>query len=215
MGCFAKGCLTLIILGFIFLVGMIGCTWFIYVRTVDRLTSPTPADVRIEALTEGQFQAAENSMKRLRTAIANNTETTVELTAADINALIARDSSFEDWRGRTRVNIADSVMTIDLSAPLNTIPLPRLKKRWFNGTASFSFTYENGMFDFDIRSAEAGGHRVPDIFLSSGAVSSFNESMNQSFREELSKNEQGSEFWNRIKVMSLRGDKLVVTTQAE
>ena len=215
MGCFAKGCLTVLIVGFILIAGVIGGTWYLYVKTVDNLTSPAPADVQVEPPSESQFQTAENSMERLRKAIANNKETTVEFTAADLNALFARDPDFQDWRGRIRIEIADSTMTIALSAPLNSIPLPRMKNRWFNGTARFSFTYEAGTFSFDIKSAEAGGHHVPDIFLSSSAISSFNESMNRSFRDELRNNDRGSEFWNHVKTMSLEGDKLVVTTQAE
>ena len=215
MGCFAKGCLTLLIVGFILMAGFIGATWYLYVKTIDNLTSPASADVQIEPPTESQFQTAENSLTRLREAIANNRETTVEFTAADLNALFARDRDFEKWRGRIRIEIADSSMTIALSAPLNSIRLPRIKKRWFNGTARFSFTYESGEFSFDIKSAEAGGHQVPDIFLSGSIISSLGESMNRSFRDELTRTDRGSEFWNHVKTMSLEGDKLVVTTQAK
>jgi hypothetical protein len=215
MGCFAKGCLTVLIVGFILIAGIIGGSWYLYVKTVDNLTSPAPTDVQIEPLSESQFQTAENSMARLRKAIANNEETTVKFTAADLNALFARDLDFKEWRGRIRIEIADSTMTIALSASLNSIPLPRVKNRWFNGTARFSFAYESGTFRFDIKSAEAAGHKVPGIFLSSSSISSFNESMNRSFRDELRTNDRSSEFWNHVKTMSLEGDKLVVTTQAE
>ena len=96
MGCFAKGCLTVLIVGFILIAGVIGGTWYLYVKTVDNLTSPAPADVQVEPPSESQFQTAENSMARLRKAIANNKETTVEFTAADLNALFARDLDFKD-----------------------------------------------------------------------------------------------------------------------
>ena len=213
MGCFAKGCLTVLIVGFILFAGLIGGTWYIYVQTVNNLTSPAPADVQIEPPTESQFQAAENTMDRLRTAIADNKETTVEFTGADLNALFARDPDFEDLRGKVRIEIADSIMTINVSAPLRSIPLPRLKKRWFNGTARFSFTYDDGTFSFDIKSAEAGGHHVSDFILSS--IDSFDESMNRDFLNELKSNDRDSEFWDHVKTMRLVGDKLVVTTKAD
>jgi len=212
MGCFAKGCLTVLIVGFILLAGGIGTTWYLYVKTINKLTSPASADVQVEPPSESQFQAAENTMERLRTAIAQNNETTVEFTATDLNALFARDPDFEDLRGRVRIEIADSIMTIALSAPLRAIPLPGMKKRWFNGNARFSFTYDSGTFSFDIKSAEAGGHQVPDIFLSSW---DFDESMNQSFLSELKSNDHDSEFWDHVKTMRLVGDKLVVTTKAD
>ena len=101
MGCFAKGCLTVLIAGFILFAGVIGSGWYLYVRMVNNLTSPAPADVQIEPPTESQFQAAENTMGRLRKAIADNQETTVEFTAADLNALFARDRDFEDLAARS------------------------------------------------------------------------------------------------------------------
>ncbi len=215
MGCFAKGCLTLLVVGFLFLACGVGATWYLYAKMVDNLTSPASADVQVQPPSESQYQTAETSMNRLREAVADNKETTVEFTAADLNALIARDPSFSDWRGRIRIEMADSTMTVAVSAPLNSIPLPRIRKRWFNGTARFSFTYEAGTFRFDIKSAEAGGHHVPDVFLSEASISSFNDSMNRSFRDEVRDNDDGTEFWNHVKKMSLEGDKLVVTTLAE
>jgi hypothetical protein len=215
MGCFAKGCLTLLIVGFLLIGCVIGGSWYLYVRMVDNLTSPVPADVLVEAPSETQFQAAESKLTALRTASDKNEATTVEFTSADLNALIARDPDFSDWRGHVRIEIADSTMTIALSAPLSSIPLPRVKKRWFNGTARFSFTYESGAFSFDVKSAEAGGHHLPDMFLSSSALASFNESMNENFRNGLKDNDRNSEFWDNVKKMSLAGDKLVVTTEPE
>lgn len=123
MGCFAKGGLT-----------------------VDDLTSPAPADVHIEPRSESQFQAAENSMARPRKATPNNEETSVEFTVTDLNALLARDLDFKEWRGRTRIEITDSTLTITVSASLNSIPLPRMKKPLVNGTGRFNFAYESGTF---------------------------------------------------------------------
>src|SRR5438270_5837816 len=94
MGCFAKGCLALLIAAFVFFVGVIGVGWFVYVKTVTKLTSPTSTDIQVPQPTEQQFQNAESSVARLKEAVASNKETTVELTAADINALLARDRDF-------------------------------------------------------------------------------------------------------------------------
>ncbi len=215
MGCFAKGCLTVLVIGFLLIVAGIGTSCYLYVKMVNNLTSPASTDVQVAPPSESQFQAAESSMERLRTAVADNKETTVEFTAADLNALVARDPAFSDWRGKIRIEIADSTMTIAVSAPLHPIPLPRLKNRWFNGTARLSFTYEAGTFSFDIKSAEANGHQLPDILLSDSSLSSFNESMNRSFWNDVRDNGHGAEFWDHVKKMSLEGDKLVVTTQVE
>ncbi len=172
-------------------------------------------DVRIEQPTEAQFQAAESTRARLDEAIAFNAETTVEFTSADLNALLARDEDFRELRGRARVDIADSMMTIALSVPLDSVPLPKLRKRWFNGTAHFGFTYSSGEFEVDLESLEAGQNRLPREFLSSEFMTFFNDGLNDAFANDLRNGTWDPEFWSRVKTMSLQGDKLVVTTKAD
>jgi len=204
LGCFAKGCITVIVAGLIFLAGLIGCSWYFYVKTMNRLTSTAPADVRVEAPTDAQYQAAETSLTRLKDAINHNTETTVEFTATDLNALFARDPDFADWRGRIRIEIADSVMTVAVSAPMKYVRIPGAKKRWFNGTARFGFTYESGEATLDLKSAEARGRQVSDVFLSS-----------YNFRPSGVLEDSSDEFWGHVKSMSVQGDKLVISTQVD
>jgi hypothetical protein len=215
MGCFAKGCLTVLIVGFILIAGVIGSAWFIFNKAVNNLTSAGSATVQIEQPSEAQFQAAEDSLARLNKAIANGEEATVEFTSADLNALLARDEDFKEFRGRARIDIADSMMTIDLSVPLDSIRWRRLQRRWFNGTARFGLSYSSGQFRIDLESAEAGGHRLPGRFISETFMSSFNDGLNESFQEKLREYATGETFWEHVKSIALTGDKLVVTTQAE
>lgn len=213
MGCFAKGCLTVLIIGFlcIALVGIGG--WFFYKKTFDSLTSTAPVDVQVQKPTADQVKTAEDSAARLDEAIARNQETTLEFTGPELNYLLQRNSDWDFLRGRTRIDIADSTMTIAMSAPLDSIHLPGLKGRWFNGTVRFSMTYTSGSFQFELISAEANGNSFPSSFLSS-FNSSFNQSANEEFRKELNKS-RGSEFWDHVKSVSLQGDKLIITTKPD
>lgn len=214
MGCFAKGCLTVLVLGFLCLavVGVGG--WFVYKKTVQNLTSTEPADVRVEPPTPAQIRTAEESRTRLDQAIARNQETTLEFTGPEVNLLLQRNSDWDFLRGRTRIDIADSTMTVALSAPLNILPWPGLKGRYFNGTVRFSMTYVSDQFQFEIISAEANGSQFPSSALSA-FNSSFNNSMNDEFRSELRKNNAETEFWSHVKSIVLQGDKLIITTKAE
>lgn len=209
------GCLTVLIVGFLFLAALLGGTWYFYSKGVANLTSGAPLDVPIEQPSAAQLQAAESTRARLDEAVARNAETTVEFTSADLNALLARDADFRDFRGRARVDIADSMMTIALSVPLDSIRLPKLRKRWFNGTAQFGFTYSSGEFEVDPKLLEAGQHRLPRQFLSSEFMDFYNDVLNEAFADGLRNGTWDSEFWNRVKAMSLQGDKLVVTTKAD
>jgi hypothetical protein len=214
MGCFAKGCLTVLILGFLFIAVVGGGCWYFYKKTFNNLTSTAPAEVRAESPTPAQAKSADDSAARLDEAISRNKETTLEFTGPELNYLLSRDSDLSWLRGRSRIEIADSTMTVALSAPLSALPWPGLKDRWFNGTLRFSMTYASGTFQLEIISAEANGNEFPSSFLSA-FNSSFNDSMNEEFQKEVRKNNRENEFWNHVKSISLQGDKLIITTKAE
>ena len=191
------------------------CTWYIYVQTVNNLTSPAPADVQIEPPTESQFQAAENSMERLRTAIADNKETTVEFTAADLNALFARDPDFEDLRGNgpDRDRRLDHDDHRERAVAFDSIA--EIEKTLVQWDGAFQFHLRRrDMFSFDIKSAEAGGNRRFGLHSFQHA-DSFDESTSRDFLNELKSNDRDAEFWDHVKTMRLVGDKLVVTTKPE
>ena len=214
MGCFAKGCLTILVVGFLCLalVGVGG--WIFYKKTFNNLTSTEPIDVQVQKPTPDQVKTADDSAARLDEAIARNRETTLEFTGPELNYLLQRNSDLDFLRGRTRIDIADSTMTVAVSAPLDTLHWPGLKGRWFNGTLRFSMTYASGEFQLEIISAEANGNQFPSSLLSS-FNSSFNDSMNDEFRKEIRKNSRESEFWSHVKSVSLQGDKLIITTKPD
>lgn len=214
MGCFAKGCITVLVLGVLFLAAIGVGGWFFYKKTIENLTATAPADIRVEPPTPAQLQSAEEARRRLDEAIARNEETTVELTGPEVNLLLQRNSDWDFLRGRTRIDIADSTMTVALSAPLNLLPWPGLKGRYFNGTVHFSMTYVSDQFEFEIISAEANGNQLPSSMLSA-FNSSFNDSMNTEFRDEMRKNNRETEFWSHVKSIVLQGDKLIITTKAK
>ena len=191
-----------------------GGAWYVYHKVTTDLISSAPSNVKMEAPTEAESRAAEQSSAQLKAAIANNTETTVTFTGPELNALLLSDTDLSFLRNRGRIAIANSVMSIEMSAPLDALPWPGMKGHWFNGTVRFTFTYTLGIFRVDLESAKAGGHEFPRAFLSS-FNSAFNRSMNQAFQEELDKNNSGSRFWRHIKSMSLEGDKLVITTKPD
>ena len=212
MGCFAKGCLTVLVLGF-FLIAAVGVGgWWFYKKTFNSLTSAGPSDVRIEAPTPEVVQKAESTQARLNEAISRNEETTIELTGPELTVLLSREADLDFLRDRSRIDISDSIMAVTLSAPLDVLPWPGTKGRWFNGTVRFSMSYSDGNFEVDIISAEANGREFPDIFVS-GFNNSFTDAMNEAFHD--ARRRDDNEFWNHVKTMKLEGDKLVLTTKPD
>ena len=213
MGCFAKGCITLLIIGFLFTIGAIGGTLYLCFKAAAVLTSTEPVDLQLKPPDAAQIRAAEGSLNRLKQATERGEEATIGFTAADLNALINRDQDLDFIHGHIRIDIANSIMTVNVSAPLNEIEWNRVRGRWLNGSAEATVSYAFGMFHFDLHKAELNGHRVPASVVS-GFVSSFNQSFNSHFHDSLEK-EGITEFWDQIKSIELQDDKLVITTKAE
>jgi hypothetical protein len=213
MGCFAKGCLILIIAGLVLVAVLVAGSFFVLNRATQVFTSTQPVQIQVRQATPAERQVAKAKLDTLRSAARNHQETTIEFNADEINALIANEPEFRGARGHVRVAIANSIASLDVSAPLDSMHWKRLKGRWFNGNIQFGFSYVDDNFNFDIRSAEANGHQFPRAILTSDFLHSFNRSLNESFHRESAKHADANNLWRHIKLASLQGDKLVVTTR--
>jgi len=208
MGCFAKSCLTLIIVAVVLVIVCLCGGWFVLTRFADKFTATQPAMVEVQQPTPAEAQAAQAKREALRAAIRNNQETTVEFTADDLNTLIANDPDFRRARGRVRVAIADSVVSLDLSAPLDSLKWARLQGRWFNGKIRFGVSYVDDDFFFDLKSAEANGRQIPRFVFSSDFERSFSRSFTKSFHPGRER-----EWLKHIRTISVQDDKVILSTR--
>ncbi|HKR53124.1 MAG TPA: hypothetical protein VJR93_02160 [Chthoniobacterales bacterium] len=214
MGCFAKGCLTLVVVVVVFGIVLIGGGLFVVNRGINLFTATTPAQIQTRPATPTELQLAKAKLDSLRSAIRNRVETTIEFTADDINALLQNEPEFRDAHNHARVAIANSIVSLDVSAPLDSAKWSRLKGRWFNGNIQFGFSYVDDNFNFDVRSAEANGYQFPRALLTAEFVQSFNRSLNDSFRRESARGDAASDLWRHIRMATVQNDKLIVTTRA-
>ncbi|HEV3410662.1 MAG TPA: hypothetical protein VG095_10235 [Chthoniobacterales bacterium] len=212
--CFAAGCMSLIAVGVLGLLLLLGGVWFLYVKAVDTFTSEHAVDIAATAVSsESDFASADAKLTELNDAIYNEQSATIAFTAPELNALIARHPNFAEHRGRMLIELNEAIATVQMSVPLQNTKLPRLRGRWFNGTARFGFSYENGSFEFDPDWLEASGHRMSGKFLRNlGDV--FSESFTEAFDEAAQ--EQGtSEFWKQVRSIRLERGQLIITTRGE
>ncbi|CAN5196389.1 hypothetical protein BH20VER2_BH20VER2_12140 [soil metagenome] len=202
----------MLIIALVFFALVLGGTWYLYGRVVNAVTSPTPITVQLEEPNEAQFTAANQKLRQIEAAAAAKEAVTVEFTADDLNALIARHPDYTDLRGKVRVAIADSIATLELSVPLRKVPLPRVKHRWFTGSASFGLTYDESGFTFSPRSIIANNYSIADDFFQ-GLAPTFNNYFNQEWdRSDRSETPHG-DLWPQVRSVIVRDDKVVVTTK--
>ena len=211
VGCCGAGCLTLLVIGFLCLSGLIGAGWYLCVKAIDTFTSSQPANVVIAMPSDAEFAPANDKLEQLRTALRNKQGATFTFTAAELNALIARHPDLVSRKGKTRFAIADSIATVEMSVPLDTVEWSKLRRRWFNGSANFGFIYADEGFRFDLNWLEANGHRLSGSFWRYGA-DAFNRSFSRGFDDSIEK-QGSSDLWRNVKTMTLDEDKLVIITR--
>jgi hypothetical protein len=207
------GCMSMLAVAFVGLIVLLVCGWFLYVKGVDMFTADAPVEIAVSAVSDQDFVAAEGKLNDLRMSVRSGSATTARFSAAELNALIARDPDFVSRKGRVRVDIPDGRATIEMSVPLEKVPFPRMKGRWFNGTTRLGFSYDEDGFNFDPDYIEANGNHLSGGFVSSFA-SSFSRSFTTSFEKGI-ENNGGSSFWRNVKSMRLEGNELVIETRGE
>jgi hypothetical protein len=152
MGCFTKGCLIFIVFGILFIVVGIGGTYWslrhVYLSDkpapISEATAPsettgaaTPGETSV-ATPSGKSTEVRERLDTMKQAARAHERTGVELTAADINALIAANRKSS---GTASVGIDGGVAQAQFSIPLQRLDVPfrnalGLGDRYLNATVT-------------------------------------------------------------------------------
>ena len=184
MGCFGKGCLILaVILILAVVVGVGGTFWG--VRNVYLSDKPAPVP---EAATPMETSAAampgetsapapvqrsaevRERFDTMKQAARAHEETDMELSAADINALIAVNRKS---RGAASVSIDDTVLQAHFSIPLQRLDVPfqkafGLNDRYLNATVTIVAPPGTNANSVQLKEVTLNGHGIPAGLLDWG-----------------------------------------------
>jgi len=174
MGCFGKGCLILIASGILLVVGGIGGTyWSLRHYLSDKpapipeataltaTTAATPGETSVAAPTEKSAEVRER-LDTLKKAARAHERTGVELTAADINALIAANRKS---RGTASVGIDGNVAQAQFSIPLQKLDVPfrnalGLGDRYLNATVTIVAPPGTNASSVQLSEVTLNGHEI-------------------------------------------------------
>ena len=183
MGCFAKGCLTLIVLAILLVViGVGGTFWSVRHVYLSDKPAPIPQTSRPSepsTITAGGTSvtapsetsaAVRERLDTMKKAARAHEQTDVELTAADINALIAANRKS---RGMASVGIDGSVAQVLLSIPLERLGVPfrdafGLGDRYLNATVTIVAPPGTNPSNVQVSEVKINGHNFPTDVLDSG-----------------------------------------------
>ena len=175
MGCFAKGCLLLLVFGILFVVVGIGGTYWslrhVYLSDkpapIPEATAPTattaatPGETSVATAREKSAEVRER-MDTMKQAARAHERTGVELTAADINALIAAN---RESRGTASVGIDGNVAQAQFSIPLQKLDVPfrnalGLGNRYLNATVSITAPPGTNASNVQLSDVTLNGHSI-------------------------------------------------------
>jgi hypothetical protein len=184
MGCFTKGCLILIVLAILLLVVGIGGTFW-SVRHVYLSDKPAPipqasAPTETPTVTPGETTMAtppseksaevRERLDTMKQAARAHEQSGVELTAADINALIAANRKS---RGTAFVSINDTALQAQFSIPLERFDVPfrnafGLGDRYLNATVTIVAPPGTNASSVQLSEVTLNGHGLPAGLLDWG-----------------------------------------------
>jgi hypothetical protein len=139
-GCFFWGCLSVLLL----LVAMLVLVVVLFFVARDRLTSPNPQPVPVYQSKPGQYEEVNARLKKFDAAAQADRPAQLELTADDLNTLLTNDPQLKKFAGKAFVRIEGQQVSLDLSIPLDELPVPFLHGRWLNGALSVEPSLRDG-----------------------------------------------------------------------
>jgi hypothetical protein len=175
MGCFGKGCLILIPFGILLVVvGVGGSLWSVRHVYLSDKPAPIPqasAPSETGAVTPGGTSipmpsetsaAVHERLDTMKQAARAHERTGVELTAADINALIAANRKS---RGTASVGIDDTVAQAQFSIPLQRLDVPfrnalGLGNRYLNATVTIVAPPGTNASSVQLSEVTLNGHSI-------------------------------------------------------
>jgi hypothetical protein len=183
IGYFGKGCLSLIVLSILFVVVGVGGTYWgvrhVYLSdkpapipqttAATETSGATPAEATMTAPTEKSAEIRER-FDTMKKAARAHEASDVELTAADINALIAANRKSS---GTASVGINDTVLQAQFSIPLERLDLPfrnafGLADRYLNATATVVAPPGTNANTVQFSDVTLNGHGIPAGLLDWG-----------------------------------------------
>jgi hypothetical protein len=162
-GCWVWGCLGVSAL-FLVLVGGVGFSAFWFAKgKLEAFTDTTPQKFPAIELSEEDVSALKERLHKFSQDLKEDEPTEdLFLTADELNALI---SSNPDMRGRVFVRIEDDRIGGDISIPTDVLPFGMGTGRFFNASAEFDVSMENGVLIVTLADAKVQGQSLPKEFL--------------------------------------------------
>ena len=160
LGCFGKGCLILIVFFILLGLAFIGGTYLAARYLRSEYFPTTNVQLRAPTATDDEQQAARARWDSFEKAARAHRAARIELTADDLNALIASEPKL---RGKVYVSIDNNVARLQVSVPLGD--LRWLKGHYLNAECTVQSAVGGNPADARVTSIVVNGRSVGEDVL--------------------------------------------------
>lgn len=162
-GCLLGGCLGIMLLGALGVVGAGFGAWKFVQSQITKYTSDHAVELPSGQITDDDIQAIQVKVENFKNEFESGNEPQeLVITIDELNALIA---SNKELKGHVYAKIVDGNLRADVSFPMDEFPGG--KGRFFNGSITLHVELDNGVLEARIVDAETNGNAVPKSFLDS------------------------------------------------
>jgi hypothetical protein len=168
-GCLFYGCITGLVLLLVVAIGGVVAVHYAKKALTGLVNNYT--DTQPMALPTVQMSAADLDKLKKRFAAfedsvkAGRPTPPLELTADEINALIASGSGKDSMKGRLYLSFDGDRVKGELSLPLKDIGWKMVRDRYLNGSGTFNVALRNGILFVAPQTITVKGKPVPEMYM--------------------------------------------------
>ncbi len=211
MGCFAKGCLTVVVVVML-LIMLSGIAGWYFFRNFPSFISQKPVAIHTYQATDEQYQEVVGRYKAFVQALNAGQAATFSLSGDDLNTLIARDPEFKNVRGKMYFDVKDGEIVAETSFPIDDKNRPGQTQGYFNGRVFFTASYSGGEATMHVRKVESlDGKPMSDGLLWMFNKMDVGKVFTEVMRDERRKGTAWAEAIKRVQKVVVEKDHIVAT----
>lgn len=164
-GCLFYGCLASVVL-LVLLLGALLLGVHYVKKTVNRFTDTRPMELPTVQMPAADVRKLKNRVQSFQEAVSDHRATApLSLTSDDINVLLSRGAEQQPIKGRFYASLEGSLLKGQLSVPLEEVGLSMFKGRYLNGSATFAYSFRNGVLSVSPQTVLVKGAPLPEVCM--------------------------------------------------
>jgi hypothetical protein len=209
LGCLGCGCLVLVLLVVLF-VGLVGGGFYLGYKKIVGLTSTAVADVPTFNGSDDVYNAAKQKVGAFKHDVDNHQAATIQLSADEINTLIARDPYLTAQQAHLFVTLTNDQAQVQGSIPTGMLSYGFVKDRYLN----FDTTFGLG-FNSDAKAVDLMLHqlRLGDQTMPQKALPTMQVEIATILNAELQQYPETKNTLQQAKSIQIKDGELVIETQ--